>query len=112
MGWINDDAPHHEGYLVGLREDDWRYIELGTNDPEQAVKVVQVGCDCGWRSPRLDAPNGTKFWPSIVVAPENFEDFALSLWKEHIETEAQRAKKLYVGRDGFTHNWRFCYLNR
>jgi hypothetical protein len=106
MGWINETAPEHEGWLVGLVPatnpdgtiSDWRYHELWSSAGDDLrmeipLRVVQVGCDCGWRSPRLQAPDGTHYWPSYVHAPEWFEDACRLLWREHIARDVHRVRK-------------------
>lgn len=108
MGWINEDAPQHEGYLVALvleeeRSADglhvmrtrWRELSGLVHDEETArrydgarISTVQVGCDCGWRSMRMHAPLGTTWRPHSVWLPaaaeEPFEALALELWTGHV----------------------------
>lgn len=108
MGWINEDAPQHEGYLVALvleeeRSADglhvmrsrWRELSGLVHDEETArrydgarITTVQVACDCGWRSMRLSAPLGTTWRPHIVLLPaldeEAFEALAHELWDAHL----------------------------
>lgn len=96
MGWCHDDGTH-EGYLEGLVEDDaqghfqghvpLRLRALGVRDRDsvQWVRYVRAACECGWRSPLLRAPAGTTFHPSVIVAPERFEDAARELWKRHVD---------------------------
>ncbi len=99
MSWFLDSLPGHEGALLGLlpcedarRRADW-YRELTPHDAELAkhgifLDQVQVGCECGWRSPRMDAPIGACYWPSYVDAPEWFTDQARTIWRAHaIATE-------------------------
>jgi hypothetical protein len=94
MGWIHEDHPGHEGYVVGLStRGGGVYRELGyaysdTRPVPQTVEYVCVGCDCGWRSPRLQAPTGTRYEPFCVTLSEAAEERARHLWKEHIEMEA------------------------
>ncbi|HKY40716.1 MAG TPA: hypothetical protein VJN18_32500 [Polyangiaceae bacterium] len=93
MGWCSNDHPEHEGYLIGLvkPKDGWRYRDLNEGDGQvDRVAYVQVGCDCGWRSPRIYAPVGTKFIPSVVLAEPAFDDLAVELWKEHVAATAAR----------------------
>lgn len=103
MGWFNDQAPRHEGYLVGLRtitteggSVGFRALESEDDDGRQELplRIVQVGCDCGWRSQRLRAPFGT-MWSGLVVLPRAeqeretaagsipFEIVCRDLWREH-----------------------------
>jgi hypothetical protein len=61
---------------------------------------VQIGCDCGWRSPLLRAPHGTEWRPCHVELPKHeqedghrdwvlrepwpcFERSARKVWAEH-----------------------------
>jgi len=99
MGWTNDAAPEHEGSLVGLRAcDDARrrgdgFRELTIHDDADAAKGiflrwVQVGCACGWRSPRLEAPIGACWWSAYVDAPEWFEEECRMIWRAHAMTTA------------------------
>ncbi len=54
MGWCCEEFPAHEGYLRGLvKLDDYRFRELGKEDPDQQIRTVQAVCECGWRSPRV-----------------------------------------------------------
>lgn len=102
MGWFDSDAPGHEGYLVALvREEgagrEWRDLRVHPADEAGMrkhdgcrIEVVQVACDCGWRSPRIHAPLGTTWRPCMVVLPAGagveaeFERFALELWQAHM----------------------------
>jgi hypothetical protein len=71
----------------------WRELSskgaAGEPDKHQTVRVIQVGCDCGWRSQHFYAPSGTRFAPSIVLLPregaEGLEDHALRVWRRHCE---------------------------
>jgi hypothetical protein len=108
VGWVSDDG-FHEGYLVALWKNHldtnpgWRevpYAELyaerreGERHPREGlVDILQVACDCGWRSPRIWAPPGTEWGPYSVGAPEWFEADALALWKEHVELEVRRGDR-------------------
>lgn len=86
MGWLNFEAPEHEGYLVAPVDNGrGRTRELGLDDPDQPIEVVQVGCECGWRSHRIHAPFSARFAPSIVIAPEDFEERAMDLWRAHVD---------------------------
>lgn len=113
MGWLNYDIfpdGRHEGYFVGLlpamnadnSKSDWRFRELSSaagDDPgatDWPLRSVQVGCECGWRSPRLEAPVGTVWVPFSVFAPEWFEDEARVYWREHVKLEAERNRTTRV----------------
>lgn len=96
MSWFRDEQPGHEGFMVGLvpavnkdgRESDWRFRELNAQDDgettERQVRVVQVGCSCGWRSSYLSPPRGTVWFPYCVSTPSDaFEDEVRRIWNEH-----------------------------
>ena len=101
MGWINEDMPEHEGYPVALEQrtgsgldSDWVQV-CYPDDTRRPIKVVQMGCSCGWRSARYRAPHGSDWSPFIVsfpfpIGPE-FEDELAELWREHIRAEKARA---------------------
>jgi hypothetical protein len=102
VDWLNDRAPRHEGYLVGIRtvtteggSTKFRELENADDDGrEHPLSIVQVGCDCGWRSSRLKAPYGTR-WMGRVELPRDeqeretasarkpFETTCRELWREH-----------------------------
>jgi hypothetical protein len=105
MGWQSEDAPGHEGGLIGLvpapgagepgglrrvRDEGsggWRELHSPRDDVElENVKMFQAGCTCGWRSPRFRAPAGTSWWPFSLELPElheDLEDLAAELWSQH-----------------------------
>lgn len=98
MGWFHDDAPKCEGYVVGLERvtegnahgsiERWHEIRHPDPRPKVVVQAIQVGCDCGWRSPVMTAPIGTMWYPCIVELPSGgFEDRARLIWREHVEAE-------------------------
>lgn len=93
MGWIDDIDGHHEGYLVACVQENgssiWRELSYPNDKTKREdIKRVQVGCDCGWRSPRIIAPYGTRFLPFCVALPErdeqDFESAAIKLWRAHL----------------------------
>ena len=101
MGWFNENAPGHEGYVIGLVEsvngETWspagtRLRRLGTGDKAQKrVPFVQVACDCGWRSKVFSAPIGTEFWPSTVDLPSGrSEERARAIWRLHADDDTSR----------------------
>ena len=99
MGWMFSNAPEHEGYLIGIvQQDELRWRELGFDDEARArgrrygipLSMIQVGCDCGWRSPRIAAPFGTYWSPFIVNTREEFEEEMRERWREHVELEHWR----------------------
>lgn len=85
MGWCSD-SPEHEGYLVGLVKDGgYRWRELHAEDGGIVdLKMVQVGCECGWRSGRIATPYDTSFTPSIVCTSPEFEELGHRLWLDHL----------------------------
>jgi hypothetical protein len=103
MGWFNDQAPRHGGYIIGVRAittegGSIRFRALGAQDDdgrrELPLRIVQVGCDCGWRSQRLRAPYGTTSSALVVfrggeqeretvVERKPFETVCRELWREH-----------------------------
>ncbi len=90
MGWcassIDDPEGVHEGYLVPLERSGslWREIYYPDNAVREQLDAVCIGCDCGWRSPRLLAPFGTSYHPFAVTASEWFEEQARALWRKHV----------------------------
>lgn len=109
MSWFNEMAPRHEGYLLGIRRGTNErgsivFRQLGTEREEAPlpIEIVQVGCDCGWRSQRLRAPHGTT-WNQLVELPRHeceraedsplgrkpFEAVCRDLWREHAISSTQ-----------------------
>ncbi len=122
MGWCNDAYPDHEGWLIGWEraaappgERSWAHDKtlqeikcppgLGpVGSVEIEVWAVQIGCECGWRSPLLRAPLGTVWAPCCVFLPKReqetdetdalerlnlapaFEKECRSSWHEHLAT--------------------------
>lgn len=101
MGWIHEDKPGHEGYVVAVDRDPERayWHEHGYfpslacgawRGEDGPVTTVQVACECGWRSSRYAAPSGTRFFPHTVVFAEHYEEAAeaaaVEIWREHIRT--------------------------
>lgn len=85
MGWFIGDVTGHEGYIVGVVEEHGRWRELMLGDGDQPVRTMQVGCDCGWRSPRMMAPPRAEYWPSVVhLRDDRVEDVCRELWREHV----------------------------
>jgi hypothetical protein len=103
MGWFNDEAPRHEGFMQAVRagtneRGSITFRELDDEDAREGavgVRIVQVGCDCGWRSQRLRAPHGTT-WDGMVLLPRHeaerdsapagskpFESVCRELWRQH-----------------------------
>lgn len=103
MGWLNDKAPGHEGWLVALVRDEERglarndyFREMDLEDvrslrceaaPRPGMNM-QVGCDCGWRSPRMRAPSGAEWHPFMLTVDEATEDACRALWREHLNHPA------------------------
>lgn len=106
MGWCSEDG-RHEGRLVAFVRDTndsgsqyFRELAaggwLGCGEAEQAVRVVQAVCSCGWRSPRIFAPLGTVWIPSDLVClptglfAERFEHAAQDYWAAHVTRTEDR----------------------
>ena len=96
MGWFFDraDLTRHEGYAIGLVREPigiFRALSVETDrgrDRTAPLEYVQVGCDCGWRSPYLYAPSGTTWFPSVVHFGEHnlrAEERARLIWRAHVE---------------------------
>lgn len=112
MGWIREDAPGHEGFVVGLVRIDyrtgeevahetgfWRELRGPHDDQPRAygsIRAIQVACDCGWRSARIDAPYRTTYHPFAVDVPEDVERRLCDEWIEHAVAHT-RAGKSVVG---------------
>lgn len=89
MGWFNDAAPGHEGFTIGLRRQDYGWRELGPDDTDPRVDALQIECECGWRSPRLPAPDGATWVPQRVCLSADYEDnVAYRSWMLHVEAAA------------------------
>jgi hypothetical protein len=97
MGWFDSDHAGHEGYLIGLVEDRahglaaeafMRRLAYPHDDGTRAVEMLQVGCDCGWRSARFRAPLETAWHPFAVALPAAraaaVEAVAVELWRRHL----------------------------
>ena len=90
--WSNELTPGHTGYLVGLvprshltpslTEDHWHALTLG-DDAGVTLRALQVGCSCGWRSSRIDAPIGTWWWQGAVQVTEYHEAEYRTIWRAH-----------------------------
>lgn len=52
--------------------------------PDVALSYVKVACSCGWRSPLVSTWPGTRWVPSVVLAPAAFEDLARQVWEGHV----------------------------
>lgn len=96
MGWIDCSGDEwryqHEGYVVGIKriEGTSQFRELGSDDLDVIpLNWIQVGCECGWRSPRILAPSGTKWTPCCVTLPsERKDDEASLIWQRHVSSLA------------------------
>jgi hypothetical protein len=93
MGWISEEPPGHEGYIVGLVEEQpgGRWRELRGEDPECRVQRMKVGCDCGWRSRVFHAGLGARWHPSSTeLRNDRLEREAQAVWQDHLTDEARR----------------------
>lgn len=96
MGWVNEDAPEHEGYVVGLVEEETvgTYVRLRELAyPKDEYRLSQVGyfqsaCECGWRSRRFVAPVKAECSPfRLELGDPAMEEEARQLWRGHCESE-------------------------
>jgi hypothetical protein len=97
MGWVNEDAPEHEGYVVGLVEEEERvggYVRLRElaypkDDCQLSrVRFFQSACECGWRSRRFFAPVKAEWSPfTLELHDADIEEDARQLWRRHCEAE-------------------------
>jgi hypothetical protein len=97
--WTSDSTPGHAGYLVALTpradvgrvamqvligDDEWRPLGSADVDHEGAyLRVVQVGCTCGWRSSRVEAPISARWWPQGIDVADWFDEQMRKLWVSH-----------------------------
>lgn len=100
MGWINEDAPDHEGYVAAFvdggrgRARELGYPEDNTDHKTLPVGVVAAACTCGWRSKRFAAPAGTAWIPYTVILHEPSETQLVGLWSDHVKAELQPRGRL------------------
>lgn len=83
--WKHGGAPECAGRMVGFATAvDGASEELGAGDhPIACVVALRVECDCGWVSPRFQAPLGT-CWDGVNIdAPTEFSSRAEKLWLSH-----------------------------
>ncbi len=93
MGWSNELTPGHDGAILGLkactdprsRTDGYR--ELSADDDESddigPLAIVQVGCSCGWRSPRMEGAISATWLSGSVQASEWFLAECKAIWLTH-----------------------------
>jgi hypothetical protein len=99
MGWLHEEHPGHEGYIIGLIEEagaDGRWRELRPADLAAAsgVERIKVACDCGWRSRVFHAGSRAQWFPNVVeLHDERLEDAARSVWTKHLQDEAERERE-------------------
>jgi hypothetical protein len=121
MGWCSEEHPEHEGYLIGLVpiSDDSRTLREVSYHVDGAVDSIKlqyvcVGCECGWRSPRMFAPSGTEWSPAMVwlaygssdEVVAGYEESARKVWRAHVDDVAKNGKpRLRVDEDGFREAW-------
>lgn len=118
MGYQDEDrhGRFHEGYVIGLLEEEqgsglFRELTL-RHDGERrdAVQLnwVCVGCDCGWRSPRVFAPRGTEWTPCHVwlahgqddAIVAGYEETARIIWRAHVSEVNALPGPLTLKMDG------------
>jgi hypothetical protein len=125
-----DGTEGHEGYLVGLvpevgktidgleyESDNLReltYHRDGERQDDVPLRWVCVGCECGWRSPRLHAPSGTHWAPCHVrlacdrddSISEGYEESARKIWAAHVaDVRTHGMPLLRVDEDGMRAAW-------
>lgn len=85
MTWTHGGTPDCRGRLVGFATlPDGSVEELGAGDhPIACVVALLVECDCGWRSPRFQAPLGTCWDGAEIDTPPEFAASAEKLWLSH-----------------------------
>lgn len=101
MGWLICDgkSDDHEGYFVGIVRDNGSWRELHYGDGAAPLVCVQVGRECGWRSPRFTAPLGTRWLPcsvsfrDAIYDPESIEDAGVELWQAHVYSCNERTPR-------------------
>jgi hypothetical protein len=79
MGWLREDYPDHEGYMIGfvLREGCdrgsglYRELMYPLDATTRRVELLAAGCDCGWRSPRWSPKKPADWGPWSVFASED-----------------------------------------
>lgn len=97
MGILNERHPEHEGWAVALQRDENvgvphndYYRELSypaDNIDGLRVDAVQMGCDCGWRSERVQVFGTEAEWAPFIVLPSKALEARLDgFWREHIAT--------------------------
>lgn len=124
MTWIRDDTPGHEGDLLGLvvvdyarradgayageftlrYGDPYRELHGATDGPStlwygRYLSVVQLGCTCGWRSERLEAPTSA-CWRGYVDALPWFQEQCRNLWAAHAKGTVFGAQEAMKARAG------------
>jgi hypothetical protein len=130
MGWMTD-VDGHEGYLIGLVPESGKTIEGGREYESEILReltyhrdgqrtdtvplrYVCVGCDCGWRSPRMHAPSGTEWTPCHVWLAqgrdesicEGYEESARKIWLAHVADVRKNGMPiLRVDEDGLHAAW-------
>lgn len=107
MGWFQEDAPGHEGYVIGAvpvvdergreRPGFWRVL---TRDERGMSSQLQAECECGWRSPRVHVYPPVE-WNGIMMCSTSQSDRMAEYWSEHIELELLRERGLGIGPQGF-----------
>lgn len=101
MGWLNESAPGHEGWTIGLQRDverglarDLTFRALAPpadHKPGAHIDAIQAGCDCGWRSERIEVRRGEVSWqPFSPAVPGPLEAKLLAAWRVHVDDVALR----------------------
>jgi hypothetical protein len=106
MGWCSDERPACEGFIVAMvpselptdRAGDCALDLYSSSDPlrelsypergaVERIRVVRVGCACGWRSHHLHVPALAKaeWFPHICAMDTAYEERAKVLWLQHLQ---------------------------
>jgi len=92
MGSFREGVVGHEGFPVAYVEVEpgsRAYRELGypADHVDRAdVAMFGAGCECGWRSPRLELGSERRDWvPYIVLLNEDDEARWHALWEAHVD---------------------------
>lgn len=99
MGWMNEDAPEHEGWIVMVLRDgreggsvsgagigvSYRMPDSDDVLPDSELVRWAAGCECGWRAPLRDVTDADRVGPSFPWLSEQEEDETfLPLWHKHL----------------------------
>lgn len=100
MGWLRDEAPGHEGFVVAYVNrdgcDDGSLLVRELLYPSDAtgrsdIQAISAGCECGWRSShRLRTSRSDWHWfPYTAAVSDADEGWACALWSAHVKADAR-----------------------